>query len=76
MARYKKIDFRKIAKHREELGENQSDFWARFGVTQSGGSRYENCRSIPAPTAILMALWLTGKIDDEALAAARKSAAT
>ena len=29
---------------RQKLGLNQQQFWARLGVTQSGGSRYENGR--------------------------------
>lgn len=33
---------------------NQHDFWSRVGVTQSGGSRYESGRSIPAPIAMLV----------------------
>jgi hypothetical protein len=30
-----------------DLGLNQTDFWARVGGTQSGGSRYENYRKMP-----------------------------
>ena len=33
---------------RKKLSLNQSDFWTPFGVTQSGGSRYESGRNIPA----------------------------
>jgi transcriptional regulator with XRE-family HTH domain len=32
---------------RLKLGINQLDFWARLGVTQSGGSRYETGREMP-----------------------------
>lgn len=32
---------------------NQSEFWSRLGVTQSGGSRYENGREVPKAVAIL-----------------------
>ena len=28
---------------RRKLGLNQHDFWSKVGVTQSGGSRYEQC---------------------------------
>ena len=38
---------------REALGLNQSEFWAKVGVTQSGGSRYESGRHVPKPTAVL-----------------------
>jgi DNA-binding transcriptional regulator YiaG len=42
MARKKKLDFSDIATDRKKTGINQRDFWARYGVTQSGGSRYES----------------------------------
>lgn len=41
---------------RVERRLNQKDFWARIGVTQSGGSRYETGRAIPAPVGLLMKL--------------------
>ena len=41
---------------REKLRLNQTDFWARFKVTQSGGSRYESGREIPSPIQILLNL--------------------
>lgn len=41
---------------RLRLGLNQADFWRPLGVTQSGGSRYESGRNIPAPTRKL--IWL------------------
>lgn len=41
-----KKDYRKI---RASLGMNQSEFWNRIGITQSGGSRYEGGRKLPAP---------------------------
>ena len=41
---------------RNTYGLNQSEFWGRIGVTQSGGSRYENGRTMPRPTAILFDL--------------------
>jgi transcriptional regulator with XRE-family HTH domain len=40
----KKVDALKL---RKSLGLNQADFWGRIEVTQSGGSRYENGRSMP-----------------------------
>lgn len=39
---------------RYKRGENQSEFWSRIGVTQSGGSRYESGRSIPKPVQLLL----------------------
>lgn len=38
------------------LGLNQSEFWSRVFVTQSGGSRYENERSVPKPVQALLVL--------------------
>lgn len=70
MSRRKKIDLSKPADIRRLRGENQSDFWFRFGVSQSGGSRYEGERGIPKPVKILMALYLSGSIDDEQIAEA------
>ena len=35
---------------------NQSDFWKRIGVTQSGGSRYETGRTPGKPVQLLFAL--------------------
>jgi len=41
---------------RKRLRMNQADFWPRIGVTQSGGSRYENGRPVPKPVRILLNL--------------------
>ncbi|WP_211222832.1 helix-turn-helix domain-containing protein [Paludibacterium yongneupense] len=41
---------------RRQKGLNQQLFWNQVGVTQSGGSRYENERSVPAPVAELVRL--------------------
>jgi transcriptional regulator with XRE-family HTH domain len=41
---------------RKKLHLNQSDFWSRIGVTQSGGSRYESGRSLPKPVRELLRL--------------------
>ena len=43
-----------IREHRRKLGLNQSEFWTRVGVTQSGASRYEKGRDIPKPVIILL----------------------
>ena len=39
-------------RHKHQM--NQAAFWARVGVTQSGGSRYETGRNIPKPVQILL----------------------
>lgn len=41
---------------RRQLGMNQSEFWHRVGVTQSGGSRYESGRNMPKPVRELVRL--------------------
>jgi DNA-binding transcriptional regulator YiaG len=41
---------------RNSLGLNQSEFWGRLGVTQSGGSRYENGRRMPTPVRKLLGI--------------------
>jgi DNA-binding transcriptional regulator YiaG len=72
MARKKKLDFSDITDARKKKGVNQKDFWARYGVTQSGGSRYESGRNIPKPLAILLWLHRSGKVTDKDLADALK----
>ncbi|NMG73722.1 helix-turn-helix domain-containing protein [Aromatoleum diolicum] len=39
---------------RRKLNLNQSEFWSPFQTTQSGGSRYESGREIPAPVQVLL----------------------
>lgn len=52
---------------------NQSEFWSRIDVTQSGGSRYESGRNIPKPVQLLLQLaYGTDKQADELLAWLRK----
>ena len=41
---------------RQKLGINQTQFWSRVGVTQSGGSRYESGRKIPKPIQHLLVI--------------------
>jgi len=72
MARKNKLDFSDIAAARKKQGLNQKDFWTRYGVTQSGGSRYESGRNIPKPLAILLWLHRSGKVTDKDLADALK----
>jgi hypothetical protein len=44
--------------------ESQSTFWARFGVTQSSGSRFETGLGVPPPVALLVKLYQAGKLSD------------
>ncbi|QNA89462.1 helix-turn-helix transcriptional regulator [Massilia sp. Dwa41.01b] len=44
--------------------ESQEKFWGRFGVTQSSGSRFETGLAIPQPVAILLKLYVNGKLND------------
>lgn len=41
---------------RRRLDLNQQEFWSAVGVTQSGGSRYEQDRRIPKPVMELLRL--------------------
>ena len=41
---------------RKKLRLNQSAFWSRVQITQSGGSRYESGRDIPLPVQALLHL--------------------
>ena len=52
---------------RNALGLNQSAFWSRIGVTQSGGSRYETGRKMPKPVAMLFELVYGIKNDAKAV---------
>ncbi|MDB5917119.1 MAG: hypothetical protein JWR40_1353 [Massilia sp.] len=44
--------------------ESQATFWARFGVTQSSGSRFETGLGVPPPVALLVRLYVDGKLSD------------
>ncbi len=55
-----KLDVREI---RRKLGLNQSQFWSKIGVTQSGGSRYESGRNIPRPVQALLRLVHVEQVD-------------
>ena len=72
MARKKKLDFYDIAVTRQKSNLNQTEFWKRYGVTQSGGSRYESGRNIPKPLGILLWLHQSGKVMDKDLVDALK----
>lgn len=66
--RQKKNPLSDLVGYRKARAENQSDFWRRFGVTQSGGSRYESGRDVPRPTALLLMAYADGLITDQDLA--------
>lgn len=67
MARKRKPNLANIAEQRRKEGKNQSEFWNCYGVSQSGGSRYESGSAIPKPFVILMLLNCSGKITDNDL---------
>lgn len=50
--------------HRKRIRESQDRFWARFGVTQSRGSRFEQGAEIPPPVVILLGLYFNGVVTD------------
>lgn len=74
MAKAPKGPLKDLRAYRESLGENQTDFWNRFGVTQSGGSRYESGRSLPPSVAMLVIAFFDGLLDEEALSKLQKRA--
>ncbi|WP_296948787.1 helix-turn-helix transcriptional regulator [uncultured Massilia sp.] len=53
-----------LKKYRISKRESQEKFWGRFGVTQSSGSRFETGLAIPAPVALLLKLYINGKLND------------
>ena len=53
-----------LREYRKKIHESQDRFWARFGVTQSSGSRFEQGAEIPIPIIILLGLYLNGMITD------------
>lgn len=75
MSRRKKLDLKNIQFNRKLSGLNQQQFWSRFGITQSGGSRYESGRNIPKPAAMLIWLREADKITDQDLQNALKAVA-
>ena len=61
------VDRHLIIAFRKTKKESQRRFWARFGVTQSRGSRFESGAEIPPPVSILLGLYLTKTISDSDL---------
>jgi len=64
-----------VQEMRKSSGLSQTAFWTKYGVTQSGGSRYENGRSIPKPVKVLLQAQIEGAIDDATLAKLLKKVA-
>lgn len=62
------IDNHFIQAYRRKIRESQKIFWARFGVTQSRGSRFELGANIPKPVMILLKLYFEGRITDDDIA--------
>lgn len=58
-----------LAALRAASGLNQAEFWSKFGISQSGGSRYERGCRMPMPNRILVRAWIDRLLDDAALAA-------
>ena len=56
-----------IVAFRKKHHLNQAAFWNPLGVTQSGGSRYESGRKIPAPVMSLIVLRMGTKIQKKAV---------
>ena len=56
-----------IGAHRDKANYTQVDFWRRFGITQSAGSRMEQGKPIPIPAQILIALEELGYVSQEQL---------
>jgi hypothetical protein len=61
------LDRHLIVAFRKMKQESQRRFWARFGVTQSRGSRFESGAEIPPPVSILLGLYLTKAVSDSDL---------
>ncbi len=67
------IEKKVLNDYRKARFESQTCFWARFGVTQSRGSRYEMGMAIPHPIAILLKLYFDGVISNDDLSPIGKS---
>lgn len=74
MAKKQPSPLANLEAYRRSRGETQTEFWTRFGVTQSGGSRYETGRAMPMPTAMLVQAFADGVVDDKVLALLRRKA--
>jgi transcriptional regulator with XRE-family HTH domain len=72
MAKAPTNPLKNIKAYRLSRGENQTQFWTRFGVTQSGGSRYESGRELPVPVAMLVLAYAEGLLDERSLEKLRR----
>jgi transcriptional regulator with XRE-family HTH domain len=61
-----------LTQTRKATGKTQTAFWAQYGITQSGGSRYESGRDIPEAVKMLMWLHQNGRLSDQDLEDAGK----
>jgi hypothetical protein len=59
------IDNAFVQAYRRKIRESQKVFWARFGVTQSRGSRFELGANIPKPVMLLLKLYFAHRITDD-----------
>jgi transcriptional regulator with XRE-family HTH domain len=66
------VDRVQIIAYRKKKKESQRRFWARFGVTQSRGSRFESGAEIPPPVSILLGLYFNKTISDGDLGRAER----
>lgn len=66
------VDRHLVIAFRKSKKESQRRFWARFGVTQSRGSRFESGAEIPPPVSLLLGLYLTKTITDSDLGRAER----
>lgn len=74
MRRKKDNPLTDLRAYRMSRNENQTEFWGRFGVTQSAGSRYESGREVPAPLAMLVLAFARNLLDDERLSLLNRDA--
>lgn len=51
---------------REDSDMSQGEFWGQFGITQSGGSRYEGGRAIPKLLRTFIFIRCIARIDIDA----------
>jgi hypothetical protein len=66
------VDRHLIIAYRKMKNESQRRFWARFGVTQSRGSRFESGAEIPPPVSILLGLYFLKTVSDGDLSRAER----
>jgi hypothetical protein len=66
------VDRHLIIAYRKMKKESQRRFWARFGVTQSRGSRFESGAEIPPPVSILLGLYFLKTVSDADLGRAER----